>query len=237
MLCQIKRGCILLVVKSVYIVREANKVQDKKERFLSLFKEHESRIYNFIYRMTQNEADAEELTQEVFIRVWNGIDELRSDSSINSWIYRIASNVWLDSFRKNKRESKQESLEMYDEFLYDAKILLIEDEIYKAKLAECIRSYITKLPEDYRAVIILHDIEGFKNSEIAKMFGISLDAVKIRLHRARGKLREILTKECQVLYNRNGEIYCEPKPPSHSSPLRERVGVRGVKRGVTYYEM
>ncbi|MBI3600797.1 MAG: sigma-70 family RNA polymerase sigma factor, partial [Nitrospinae bacterium] len=72
-------------------------MENKKERFLNLFKEYESRIYNFIYRMTRNEADAEELTQEVFIRVWDGIDKLRSDSSITSWIYKIASNVCFDS--------------------------------------------------------------------------------------------------------------------------------------------
>lgn len=186
-------------------------MENKKERFLSLFKEYESKIYNFIYRMTQNEADAEELTQEVFIRVWNGIDDLRSDSSATPWIYRIASNVCLDFFRKNKKELKDEPLEMGDEFLYDAKIPLIEDEIYKDKMAECIRSYIIKLPEDYRAVILLHDIDGFKNSEIADMLDISLDAIKIRLHRARVRLRKILSKECQVLYDKNGEIYCEPK--------------------------
>ncbi|MBI3813937.1 MAG: RNA polymerase sigma factor [Nitrospinae bacterium] len=186
-------------------------MENKKERFLNLFKEYESRIYNFIYRMTRNEADAEELTQEAFIRVWNGIDKLRSDSSITSWIYKIASNVCFDSFRKNKRTLKEETLEPDDEFLYDAKIPLIEDEIYKARMAECIRSYIAKLPEDYRAVILLHDIEGLKNSDIADMLGISLDAVKIKLHRARGRLRKILSKECQVLYDKNGDIYCEPK--------------------------
>ena len=186
-------------------------MEDKKESFLSLFKEYESKIYNFIYRMTQNEADAEELTQEVFIRVWNGLDGLRSGSSVTPWIYRIASNACFDSFRKNKRTLKEEILEPDDEFLYDAKIPLIEDEIYKSKMAECIRSYIAKLPEDYRAVILLHDIEGFKNSDIADMLGISLDAVKIRLHRARGRLREVLSRECRVLYDRSGEIYCEPK--------------------------
>ncbi|MBI3599320.1 MAG: RNA polymerase sigma factor, partial [Nitrospinae bacterium] len=143
--------------------------------------------------------------------VWDGIDKLRSDSSITSWIYKIASNVCFDSFRKNKRTLKEETLEPDDEFLYDAKIPLIEDEIYKARMAECIRSYIAKLPEDYRAVILLHDIEGLKNSDIADMLGISLDAVKIKLHRARGRLRKILSKECQVLYDKNGDIYCEPK--------------------------
>jgi len=211
MLCQIKIGCILFKIKFVYIGKGTNKVKNKKERFLSLFKEYESKIYNFIYRMTQNEADAQELTQEVFIRVWNGLDELRSGSSPAPWLYRIASNVCLDSFRRNKHTSKDAPLEMGDESLYDAKIPLIEDEIYKAKMAECIKGYIMTLPEDYRAVILLHDIEGFKNSEIAHMLDISLDAVKIRLHRARGKLREILSKECQVLYDKKGEIYCEPK--------------------------
>lgn len=211
MLCQIKIGCILFKIKFVYIIKGTDKVENKKERFLSLFKEYESRIYNFIYRMTQNEADAEELTQEVFIRVWNGLDDLRSDLSPAPWLYRIASNVCLDFFRKNKKELKDLPLEMGGESLYDAKIPLIEDEIYKAKMAECIKGYIMTLPEDYRAVILLHDIEGFKNSEIANMLDISLELVKIRLHRARGRLQKILSKECQVLYDKNGEIYCEPK--------------------------
>lgn len=204
-------------------------MENKKERFLSLFKEYESKIYNFIYKMTQNEADAQELTQEVFIRVWNGLEGFRSDSSVSTWIYRIASNVCLDSFRRNKHTSKDKPLEMWDEFLYDAKIPLIEDEIYKAKMAECIKGYIMTLPEDYRAVILLHDIEGFINSEIAHMLGISLDAVKIRLHRARGRLRKILSKECKVMYDRNGEIYCEPKTSSSSPPLRGEGGEEGCK--------
>src|SRR3990170_6486020 len=116
MLCQIKIGCILFKIKFVYIGKGTNKVKNKKERFLSLFKEYESKIYNFIYRMTQNEADAEELTQEVFIRVWNGLDGLRSGSSVTPWIYRIASNACFDSFRKNKRTLKEEILEPDDEF-------------------------------------------------------------------------------------------------------------------------
>src|SRR3989338_1799483 len=109
----------------------------------------------------------------------------------------------LDFFRRNKKESKQEPLNMDDESLYDEKIPLIEDEVYKAKMSECIKCYIMTLPEDYRAVIMLHDIEGFKNSEIADMLDISLDTVKIRLHRARVKLREVLGKECKVLYDRD----------------------------------
>ncbi|MBI3583201.1 MAG: RNA polymerase sigma factor [Nitrospinae bacterium] len=186
-------------------------MKDKKERFLSLFKEYESKIYNFIYRMTQNDADAEELTQEVFIKVWDGLDEFRSDSSVGTWIHRIASNVCFDFFRKNKQNDRHEPLEMKDEYLYDAKLPSVEDTVYKENMAECIRKYIMGLPEDYRAVILLHDIEGFKNSDIADMLGISLDTVKIRLHRARGRLREVLSKECQVLYDKNGDIYCEPK--------------------------
>jgi len=168
-------------------------------------------VYNFIYRMTQNEADAEELTQETFIKVWNGLDGFRPDSSVKAWIYRIASNVCLDSFRKNKRTPQMEGMETDDEFLYDEKIPLIEDEIYKSKMAECIRNYIAKLPDDYRAIIMLHDIEGIKNSDIAGILGISLDSVKIRLHRARGRLRKALSKDCKVLYDKNGDIYCEPK--------------------------
>jgi len=78
-------------------------VENKRERFLSLFKEYESRIYNFIYRMTRNEADAEELTQEAFIKIWEGLDGLREDSSINSWAYRIAYDTCSISFAGIRR--------------------------------------------------------------------------------------------------------------------------------------
>jgi len=84
--------------------------------------------------------------------------------------------------------------------------------VIRKEMSECIREFIDKLPSDYKTVILLSDLEGFENKEIADILQVSLDTVKIRLHRARAKLKEILNEGCDFYHNEQNVFACDRKP-------------------------
>jgi len=89
-------------------------------------------------------------------------------------------------------------------------------QLIRQEMNSCIRDYIEQLPEDYRTALVLSEIEGFKNREIAEILGVNLDTVKIRLHRARGRLKESLGRHCQFYLDERSELACDRKPPGGS---------------------
>ncbi|UCC78278.1 MAG: sigma-70 family RNA polymerase sigma factor [Candidatus Zixiibacteriota bacterium] len=187
-------------------------------RFNDIFKTYQKPIYNYVLRMVRDNAIAEELTQEIFIKTYKNLSSFRGDSKLSTWIYGIATNACLDYFRASDYK-KGKTTDLLDEDVLTEetgsedikRILSIEEDLIKSEMAECIRDYIESLPGDYRTVIILHDLEGFKNREIAKIMGCTLDTVKIRLHRARRKLQSILASNCDFYLDKNNVLCCDKK--------------------------
>lgn len=166
------------------------------------------------------EKEAEDLTQAVFIRVSQALQNFRGESSLATWIYRIAANVVADkvrspSFRDNCQESPADGLTAAttdDPNIWTGEILpAIDQNLIRKEMNECIRGIVDKLPEQSRAVIKLSEFEGLKNGEIAERLGTSLETVKIRLHRARVRLKKDLNAQCRLYHDDRNELACDPK--------------------------
>lgn len=172
-------------------------------------------LVGYIRGIVRNKGAAEDLTQEAMLRAYLGISELRDRARFIPWLYRIATNACRDYLRKQKRINEQVhgggAAFIAPQDLRDKNAPQLDKVIECAEMGECVRQYFDGLPNSYRAVIILHDLEDMTNPEIAEMLGISVDAAKVRLHRARKQLRIILENACNFYTDERGILVCEPK--------------------------
>ncbi|MEQ8172376.1 MAG: sigma-70 family RNA polymerase sigma factor [Candidatus Eremiobacterota bacterium] len=185
------------------ILEEEILVKKSKEGDFEAFEElvnlHEKHVYNIAWNMLRNQEDAEEVLQETFIKAYNKLNQFEGRSKFSTWLYRIATNEALMIIRK-KNPAQPVSLDEPIDDVYRAKIRreLIDwkenpQNIYlKKELREKIDYIIYTLPEDYRSVFVLRDIQGFSGEKVSEILSITLPAVKARLHRARLYAREIL---------------------------------------------
>jgi RNA polymerase sigma-70 factor (ECF subfamily) len=148
--------------------------------FEQLYETYRGRVFSTAYRMLSNRADAEDVTQDIFIKVFKKLSSFRGDSAVSTWIYRIAVNACLD-FRRRRRLRQAVSL---DDGLEVGSVPL--------SVAKLVESTVPKMADGYRKVFVLHDIQGLKHCEIAKILGITDGASKSQLHRARAFLRREL---------------------------------------------
>lgn len=171
--------------------------------FPKIYDAYQPKILRYLSHFI-GDSEAEDLTQETFVKVHQSLGGFRGEAGLSTWIYRIATNAALDRMRQPSFQ-RVEQVAVSDEFV-EAKISEgqkppIEKGIIRDEMNDCIRGYIEKLPEDYRAVLVLSEYEGLRNGEIAEVLGVTVDTVKIRLHRARAKLREELETNCELHWN------------------------------------
>jgi len=170
-------------------------------------------VFRYLKRFIAD-AQAEELAQEVFIKANKGIDSFRGDASLKTWVYRIATNSLRDYLRSKSHRYEKITKHISEQELEacpcnsDAEGSA-EEVIIRKEMNNCIMEYILRLPENYSTVLVLSDIEGHSNQEIADILELSLGTVKIRLHRARAKLKEELSEACILNYNSNNELECQ----------------------------
>ncbi len=179
------------------------------------------RVLRYLARMA-GEVEAEDLAQEVFEKVSRGLEDFRGDAELSTWVYRIATNTALDRIRRRGRptNSMDPSVAEYavaaegDRDVWTDEIRqTLEGRVIRDEMNACIRDVINGLPENYRTVIILGDLEGFSDREIAEILGLSLRNAKIRLHRARVQLRKTLEKACVFYRSEENELACDRKKP------------------------
>ncbi len=181
-----------------------------------VYKDHRQRILSYLTRLV-GEAEAEDLTQEVFVKVGKGLTGFRGESNLTTWIYRIATNTAFDRFRgaafkgTGQDEISILSIEKADpaDPWTGRKSPTVEEQAIREEMSICVRSVVERLPEDYRAMIVLSDMEGFKDSEVADILGMNLTAAKMRLHRARAELRKALSATCVFYRNEENELACD----------------------------
>ncbi len=167
------------VSEAISAVEPARQTVDEGE-FERIYRENRGKVFSTAYRMVGNRADADDITQDVFVKVYKKMDTFRGEAAVSTWIYRIAVNTSLDFLRKRKRRPTV-SLEVCPEPVAGSSIL-----------GKLIETMVATLPAGYRKVFVLHDIQGLKHSEIGKALGITEGASKSQLHRARARLREKL---------------------------------------------
>ncbi len=189
--------------------------------FDSIYKVFRPKIVRYLAHMI-GRRDAEDLTQEVFVKINHALKAFRGESQVSTWVYRIATNVALDKLRspsflqKGQKSLSEESMadgviQIMDKDAWTGeKTPSVETSMIRKEMNECIREVVEKLPENYRTVIILSELEGFKNDEIAEIIGVSLDTVKIRLHRARTRLKRELENRCSFYRDDRNEFACHP---------------------------
>ncbi len=183
--------------------------------FQRVYDEFQPRIRRYLARLA-GPGEADDLTQETFARVSQALASFRGEAALSTWIYRIATNVALDrarspGFQLQARAAEPEALAAL------STAPAIEQDIARREMSECVRDYVDQLPAAYRTVVVLSELEELPDREIAEVLGISLEAAKIRLHRARGRLRQMLEHGCDVSRDERNELTCDPRPDDVSS--------------------
>ncbi|MEJ2167775.1 MAG: sigma-70 family RNA polymerase sigma factor [Desulfobacterales bacterium] len=152
---------------------------------------YQDRIYNLCRYMLRDPRDAQDAAQDVFLKAYRALKDLRPDSSLYTWLYRIAVNTCLDYKRRSKREALRNE-PLAEDLPSDEP--LPEQRYESREVTEAIQLALQKLPEKLRAVIVLREIEGCSYEEIAQILRTSVGTVKSRISRAREELRRILLK-------------------------------------------
>ncbi len=164
-------------------------------QFQEIAGKHAGFVYNVAYRMMGNRHDAEEVAQDAFLSAWKARDRFRGDAQPSTWLYRITVNAALMRLRKDKRRKEMtvpEEAEMdipATDWAQSPAASAIN-----AELGDRLKTAITELPPDLRAAVVLRDVEGLSNEEAAETLGISVPALKARLHRGRVALRNALSR-------------------------------------------
>jgi RNA polymerase sigma-70 factor (ECF subfamily) len=161
--------------------------------FEIIYSRYHRRTYSLCLRMTNSQTEAEDLTQEVFIQLFRKIGSFRGDSAFSTWLHRLTVNQVLMHFRRRsvRNERTSDDGEMPEQTVVgtaDPGRMQVVDRI-------ALKNAIAQLPNGYRNVFVLHDVEGFEHEEVARMMGISVGTSKSQLHKARLKLRGLLIKQ------------------------------------------
>lgn len=167
--------------------------------FEALVEAHRDRVFGLALRMTRSEADAAEITQETFLSAYQHLKTFRGDAAFGSWVHRIAANHALMRLRHKRVVQAAEEELKTPEFTERGSLTGfpagewgrgVEEKALDAELGQAIQQATDQLPEGYREVFLLKDVEGLSYEEIAQVTGSSIPAIKSRLHRARLALRE-----------------------------------------------
>lgn len=172
-----------------------------------VFLEHGPRVYNLARRMLGNDADAEDVTQDVLLQVVRKLDTFRGEASLPTWLHRVTVNAALAHRRKASYRQEKTVNDAIDAVLEEGRdnssirpwSLRPDEQALSKENQEVIEGAIEALPEPFRDVYVLADVEGLPNSEIAEMLELSVPAVKSRLHRARLAMRSRLAHHFEEL--------------------------------------
>lgn len=183
-------------------------------------------VQRHILAMVRDRSLAEELTQDTYARALERIDQLRDPQAALAWLYRIATTVALDRLRQRRPSTVPLDTvapaggEAEQAAERERPPSVLEGALASAEMSECVQSYLAALPDDYRIAILLHDAHGLSNPEIAELLGCSLATAKIRVHRARARLRETLKSACSFEIDERGVLVCDPQPDRTDHALR-----------------
>jgi RNA polymerase sigma-70 factor (ECF subfamily) len=160
------------------------------EAFHEVYTRHATRLYNLAWRMSGSAADAEELLQEIFLLAYRKLGSFKGESSLGTWLYRLAMNLCLDRLRSKQGRMQQvtDPLDTGDGRVASGGTQAPLDVVSRIDLERAIE----RLPDSYRAAFLLHDVEGFDHREVGDMLGIAEGTSKSLVHKARLRLRALL---------------------------------------------
>ena len=168
----------------------------EKKAFRKLYDDYHQKVYSTAITMLGNAEDAEDVVQEVFMKIYRKVSNFDGRSKIGTWIYRIAVNVCIDHVRRNKVQ-RTKTLSVEEELLINLqeKGNEVEKSVTSAEVNKITRNAITRLSPKLRTVVVLRDLQGLAHAEIADILGCSKGTVSSRLNRGRLKLRSLLKSQ------------------------------------------
>ena len=188
-----------VVSQNVVTQVQTNQSVSRIDEFEDLVRQHQRSVYNVALRLTGNADDAQDLTQDAFVRAYKAFDRYKFGTSFNRWLYRIVTNLYIDHVRKKKRapaiDYLDEKLEMDDGSVsreVSDSSFSPEDVLIKTQIDERLQKALNKISPEFKMAIILCDVEGFSYEEIAEIMGTSIGTVRSRIHRARHSMRNML---------------------------------------------
>lgn len=164
----------------------------------TIWNEFDGRLRQFIFKRISNEAAAEDVLQEVYVRIHSRIHTLRAESKLQSWIYQIARNTIIDYYRSQKL-----TVELSETLIWPEDS---DENDATRELAPSVKAMTNCMPEKYRQALVLTEYQGLTQREVAEQLGISLSGAKSRVQRAREKLKNILLNCCHFELDRLGNI-------------------------------
>ena len=197
---------LISTIKPLGVTREARLVPFRAQ------------VQRHLLAMVRDMSLAEELTQDAYARALERIDQLRDPQAALAWLYRIATTVALDRLRQRRpstvtldtvRPADGEAEQAAER---GGPPSLLEGTLESSEMSACVQGYLAALPDDYRIAILLLDAHGLSNPEIAELLGCSLATAKIRVYRARARLRELLAAACSFEIDERGVLVCDPQP-------------------------
>jgi RNA polymerase sigma-70 factor (ECF subfamily) len=173
---------------------------------------HRERLLSYITGMVRDAVEAEDVLQEVMLRASSAYAELRAEEALTGWLYRIATHACVDHLRRRARRLPVETWAELDELVAsDDSLPSLDQRVERQQMSCCVQQLLERLPDPYRSVLILCDVEGLTAPEIGELLGLTLTTVKIRIHRARRQLKKELEAGCSFSRDERGVLVCEPK--------------------------
>lgn len=169
-------------------------------------------LRRYLQRLAGDSATADDLLQETLLRIARGLGTFEGRSSVKTWAFSIASRVATDHFRRSKSKA---TIVDFDESSDPRGVEEnTESDLVVDEMSACVRDVIDSLPGDYRTALVLHDLEGLTAAQVAEVVDCSLATAKIRIHRARRRLKEALEDECRFYRDGDNVFRCDRKPRS-----------------------
>ncbi len=164
------------------------------DAFEKIYKVASNYVYNIAFRITNNKEEAEDVTQSVFLKVYNNLKDFRFRSDIKTWIYRITVNLAINASKKRSKELNRRT-DYNEDILYRPTSEVLKERLDKEENEILVKRLLTLLNPEQRACVVLRDIEGLSYKEIADALRININTVRSRLKRARGALLSAVKKE------------------------------------------
>jgi RNA polymerase sigma-70 factor (ECF subfamily) len=176
--------------------------------YREIHNQYYAKVRKFVLASVKYEWVADDVVQETFVRIQEKLDSVKDPSRISSWIFRIAYNLCQDHFRQSTKSPTREGISQ--ERMETSKEASIQKELEQRQMGQCVQNHMNLLPESLRTVLILYDIMDFSHQEIAEILGTTIENTKVRLHRARKRLKAILEEQCAFEVDERSVLVCEP---------------------------
>ena len=167
-------------------------------------------LLRYLRRLVGEEAIADDLLQETLMRIAGGLSSFSGRASVKTWAFSIATHVATDYFRKPQSRLRIVDVSEADDLPDTDRS--VDERLIMDEMSACVRQVIDSLPDDYRAALVLHDLEGLTAEQTAEICGCSIATAKIRIHRSRDRLRKALQQQCDFYRDTDSVLRCERKP-------------------------